>query len=139
MTQACDTKTAAAIAGLSRPMVDQLIHRGYFHPSQAEVPNGLGRRFTPRDVFTLAILADLMRLGLSAEQAGDFAPSKTLRHDQVAVLAIWRDQQFALHSKTVTLEEAAHLMASDEARGLVTMNLNQVERRVLAGLEAAHV
>lgn len=123
-------KTAAEIAGFTRPRLAAAIHRRTFHPERPTRAR-VAREFTPTDVVRLAAVNALSRMGLPLAQADQAAAAITLPVKPDSALAVTTTGP-QVHAEVVPAG-ALPLLAR---KGVIALDLNTLAARVLAALEA---
>lgn len=99
------------LTGVTYRQLDHWCNRGWVTPSVADAEgSGSKRRYAPRDVFSVRVMAALMGTGVSGEQAASIVAEIAQRDDHVIraypyILVTPIDHRFA------TLEEVVEALA----------------------------
>lgn len=161
MKHSFSVQEAARAANVTRRQLDAWISRGYLAPEKTPQPGG-AREYSTADIIEIAVLAELIRLGLGGPRiAGAAGNLHALKGDQ-AVLVIWqgpvelipatprgaapdpaiKGRKFydpdnaPLGRAIVPHSKVAELVADPDKRALVMVNIDHVEQRVRKALSA---
>jgi hypothetical protein len=161
MPETYRTTQVIKAANISRHTLDRWIAAGYFSP-QSNPANGEAREYSLREVFQLAAMAELFRLGIGMKSPAMLATRYlTLRKHDDAYLVIWQGPAHLIpitnrgdpiperHSgpsfynpdsppmqhEIVLGSNLANFLDDPNKRSVALVNLNHLERRILCGLE----
>lgn len=123
-------KTAAEIAGFTRPRLAAAIHRQAFRPERPARAR-VAREFTPVDVVRLAAVNALSRMGLPLAAADRAAAVITLPVQPGSALAVTTAGP-QVRAEVVNAAALPLLVR----RGVIALDLESLAARVLAALEA---
>ena len=166
LTQAVErtysVQECATGANVTRHQIEGWLTRGFIKPEHKPSPP-TPRRYSYHDVFNISAFAEMVRLGLPVAHcigSALFLPGVSAK---LGILAFWQgpmeligstDRQTGkplggkplkaynpdqppIHARIVQMAEVSALVLDPDVRGLVLVNLANVEARVLAALALA--
>lgn len=144
-----DIATVAAIAGVSRHVIANLINKGHYTPRQTDLLMGQTRQYSFAETLELCAITELVRYGIRTEVACAHVAAADLEHRGSADgFVLWKervaDDALALDGPgiehpsaragagLVSLGSVGATMRNREA--FVTINLVAIERRIQLAL-----
>jgi hypothetical protein len=140
----------AEAADLSRTQIDQWISRGHFKPKNP-VESGKARAFTIEDAVVLGTLAELVRIGMTPTVASMHVHHVYAFIDDDALLVVtqgpiemvaagrkgpapmfYDPDNPGTRGRVIRARDLGKLATDSKVRSMAVVNLNEVEKRVLA-------
>lgn len=153
MTDCLNIHQICRAADVSRTQLNQWISRGYFTPAEV-LEKGKARSFSYTEAVSLAVFAELARLGIPYDVASRQSVNLYGFNDDQALLVLYQGSVDAVTSrggkkmklyfpdtpvtmkKIIPLKKFAEMASNPDVRSMAVVNLNHIDARVKASIDS---